>query len=77
MNLHSFFRTADVLLNFRDIMWSLVQFALERQGITKYATDSTTKTVFQYKDRFLDTLTKTLCEASRSIEENNENDIIG
>jgi hypothetical protein len=51
-------------------MWSLVQFSLERQGITKYATDSTTKEVFQYKDRFLDTLTKTLYEVAESIEDN-------
>jgi len=53
-------------------MWFLVQFALERQGITEYATDTFTKEVFQYKDKFLDTLSKTLYEVANSIEKDNE-----
>ncbi|EZA58331.1 hypothetical protein DMN91_006027 [Ooceraea biroi] len=61
--------TADVLLNFRDIMWSIVQFSLKRQGIIGYATDLDTQQVFQYKNKLLDTLSETLYEASKPIQE--------
>ncbi|XP_025267092.1 putative ATP-dependent RNA helicase DHX30 [Camponotus floridanus] len=59
--------TANVLLEFRNIMWSLVQYSLEKQGINDY-TNLNTKQIFEYKDKLLEIVSEILCKSSESIE---------
>ncbi|GAB1869796.1 ATP-dependent RNA helicase DHX30 [Camponotus japonicus] len=59
--------TANVLLEFRNIMWSLVQYSLEKQGIDDY-TNLNTKQIFEYKDKLLEIVSEILCASSKSIE---------
>ncbi|XP_011641482.1 putative ATP-dependent RNA helicase DHX30, partial [Pogonomyrmex barbatus] len=61
--------TANVILEFRDIMWSLVHYTLETQG---FAECNNSKQVFEYKDKLLETLSKILRVSSKSIENLNK-----
>lgn len=61
------FRTADVLLKFRDVMWSIVQYSLEKQGIENDNYGS--RLMLEYKDQLLETLVKALDESSKCIED--------
>lgn len=55
------FRTADVLLKFRDIMWSTVQYTLEREyEYENYGS----KVMSEYKNQLLETLAKALDASS-------------
>lgn len=56
-----------MLLEFRNIMWSLVQYSLEKQGIDDY-TNLNTKQIFEYKDKLLEIVSEILCASSKSIE---------
>lgn len=64
-------RTANALLQFKNIMWSLVQYSLEKQGVVEY-NDLDSKQIFEYKDELLETLSEILHVSSKSIE-NTEN----
>lgn len=59
---------ANVLLEFRNIMWSLVQYSLEKQGVSEHSDDLNSKQIFQYKDQLLETLSEILNVSSNSIE---------
>ncbi|KMQ87455.1 atp-dependent rna helicase dhx30 [Lasius niger] len=60
--------TADVLLEFRNIMWSLVQYSLEKQGIGEHSGDLNSKQIFEYKDQLLETLSEILHVSSKPLE---------
>lgn len=64
-------RTANALLQFRNIMWSLVQYSLEKQGVVEY-NDLNSKQIFEYKDDLLVTLSEILHVSSKSIEDVDE-----
>nr|XP_012232347.1 PREDICTED: putative ATP-dependent RNA helicase DHX30 [Linepithema humile]XP_012232349.1 PREDICTED: putative ATP-dependent RNA helicase DHX30 [Linepithema humile] len=59
--------TADVLLKFKDIMWSLVQYSLKKQGFIAHD-DFDSKKIFDYKNKLLETLSETLLTSSKLIE---------
>lgn len=49
-------------------MWSLVQYSLEKQGVSEHSDDLNSKQIFQYKDQLLETLSEILNVSSNSIE---------
>ncbi|XP_072764211.1 ATP-dependent RNA helicase DHX30 [Anoplolepis gracilipes] len=59
-------KTANALLQFRDIMWSLVQYSLEKQGVAEH--DLNSKQIFDYKNELLETLSEILHQSSKAIE---------
>ncbi|XP_014477803.1 PREDICTED: putative ATP-dependent RNA helicase DHX30 isoform X2 [Dinoponera quadriceps] len=69
-------RTADVLLKFRDVMWSVVQCSLEQGEVEDYGT----RLITEYKDQLLQTLVKALDASSaytydtQATKDNNDND---
>ncbi|KAL6428532.1 hypothetical protein ACFW04_007875 [Cataglyphis niger] len=66
--------TANVLLQFKNIMWSLVQYSLEKQGVVEY-NDFDSKQIFEYKDELLETLSEILHVSSKSIENVDEKNL--
>ncbi|KYN32409.1 Putative ATP-dependent RNA helicase DHX30, partial [Trachymyrmex septentrionalis] len=62
--------TANVLLQFKNIVWSLVQYFLETQGLDHRNLNS--KQILEYKEKVFETLSETLKKESKSIE-NTEN----
>ncbi|XP_036144669.1 ATP-dependent RNA helicase DHX30 isoform X2 [Monomorium pharaonis] len=60
--------TANVLLKFRDIMWSVVQYLLETQGFNDHKYNPNSTQIFEYKEKLLETLAKTLHVTSESID---------
>jgi len=59
-----------VLLEFRNIVWSLVQYFLETQGFEHRNFNS--KQILEYKEEVFETLAETLKKASESIENTEE-----
>ncbi|KYM96938.1 Putative ATP-dependent RNA helicase DHX30 [Cyphomyrmex costatus] len=60
--------TANVLLQFRNVMWSLVQYLLETQGFVNHRNDLNLKEILEYKEKVFETLVETLKMSSKSIE---------
>ncbi|XP_032669935.1 ATP-dependent RNA helicase DHX30-like [Odontomachus brunneus] len=63
-------RTADVLLKFRNIMWSVVQYSLEKEEMEFH--NYGVKLMSEYKDQLLETLVKALDNASECIQDTND-----
>ncbi|KYN09284.1 Putative ATP-dependent RNA helicase DHX30 [Trachymyrmex cornetzi] len=59
--------TANVLLQFRNIVWSLVQYFLKTQGFD-HRNNLDSKQILEYKEEVFETLADTLKKASESIE---------
>ncbi|KAG5344858.1 DHX36 helicase, partial [Acromyrmex heyeri] len=59
--------TANVLLQFRNIVWSLVQYFLKTQGLD-HRNNLNSKQILKYKEEVFETLAETLKKASESIE---------
>ncbi|EGI63892.1 Putative ATP-dependent RNA helicase DHX30 [Acromyrmex echinatior] len=59
--------TANVLLQFRNIVWSLVQYFLETQGLD-HRNNLNSEQILKYKEEVFETLAETLKKASESIE---------
>lgn len=74
-SLFFFSSTANVLLEFKDIMWSLVQYSLRKQGFIAHGDNADTQKIFDYKNRLLETLSETLFTLSDSIEDVKEKKI--
>ncbi|XP_029167795.1 ATP-dependent RNA helicase DHX30-like [Nylanderia fulva] len=68
-------KTADVLLEFRNIMWSLVQYSLEKQGVSEYGGDLNSKQIFEYKNQLLETVSEILHVSSKPIEKADESSV--
>lgn len=66
------FRTADVLLKFRDVMWSVVQYLLEKQGMQ--CKNYGTRLMSEYKDQLFETLIKALDDACIQDTKDDDND---
>ena len=56
-----------MLLEFRNIVWSLVQYFLETQGFD-HRNNFNSKQILEYKEEVFETLAETLKKASESIE---------
>ncbi|XP_011865998.1 PREDICTED: putative ATP-dependent RNA helicase DHX30 isoform X2 [Vollenhovia emeryi] len=60
--------TADVLLKFRDITWTLVQYLLETQGVSEHRNNFNSKQIIEYKERVFQTLAELLHMSAAPIE---------
>ncbi|KYQ48616.1 Putative ATP-dependent RNA helicase DHX30 [Trachymyrmex zeteki] len=60
--------TANTLLQFRNVVWSLVQYFLETQGLVDHRNDLNSKQILEYKEEVFETLAETLKISSESIE---------
>ncbi|KAK0162976.1 hypothetical protein PV327_006700 [Microctonus hyperodae] len=60
--------TADVLLNFRDAMWSVVRYLVANQGVENTNNEEELEQVETFKTHMLQVLVKMLSEASKSVD---------
>lgn len=60
------FRTADMLLQVKNIMWSIVEYLLEKQGLKKH-TDYDSEQILKYKEQLLENIVEILDISSECI----------
>lgn len=68
-----FFRIADVLLEFRSILWNVVYFILRYEGKDDY--EDKLHLIRPFRKVLMDLVSELLTESSRHIDDNIENDI--
>ncbi|XP_077269687.1 ATP-dependent RNA helicase DHX30 [Temnothorax americanus] len=61
--------TADVLLKFRGVMWSVVQYMLETQGYVDDRNNLSSRQVYEYKEKLFKTLAELLHTSAKPIED--------
>lgn len=67
-----FFRTADLLLKFRNILWNVVDYIIKYEGTD----ESNLKSVKLFKDHLMVLILKILKESSKDIDVFKENEDI-
>lgn len=60
-----------MLLKFKDIMWSIVQYLLETKGFAS-ENDLNSRQIYEYKDKLFKTLAELMHISAKSIEDTEE-----